>query len=252
MEIPEFTYVLFFWAFVAGLASFFSPCVFPLMPVYLSYISGVKVEELGDRQRRVGLTSLAFIIGFVFLTTLQGAALGLAGSGFQQAVDFYTSEFGEGQRVLEIIAGVILIFFGIFALGIIKPMWLMRERRLRRVRRPASYAGVFLAGMVFSIGIGPCTPHTVGTIIALAGASRDPFIGAVLMLVYGLGMGVPFVLSGFLFASIIGRFSGVRQYFNVIKIISGIILIVFGILFITGEIDALSNRFFDWLPSFDV
>lgn len=219
------------------------------MPVFLSYISGVKVEELSDNQRRVGLTSLAFIIGFVFLTTLQGAAMGFAGSGFHQAVTFFT---GEGQRLLEIIAGVIIVIFGIVAIGIINPMWLMKERRLKRVRRPASYAGVVLAGMVFSVGIGPCTMPTVGTIAMIAGGSQDPFIGAVLMLLYGLGMGVPFVLSGFLFATVIGRFSGVKKYFNVIKIVSGIILILFGLLFITGAMATFSYRFFDWLPDFIV
>jgi cytochrome c-type biogenesis protein len=252
LEITELSFIAFVWAFVAGLASFLSPCVLPLLPGYLSYVSGVSVDELGAETRKVALASLAFVAGFVVFFSIQGAAAGLAGSGLGDFLVFFTGNGSEGKRLLEIFAGVLLVIFGIFALGIINPAWFQRERRLRLLKKPAGLVGVVAAGMVFSVGIGPCTGPLLGSIYMLAIGTQNPGTGASLLLVYALGMGLPFVLSGFLFAKMIGTFSFVKRHFQAIKIVSGSLLIIFGLLLALGQIDIITNWMRGWLPSINV
>jgi cytochrome c-type biogenesis protein len=252
MQVTDVNLIAFFWAFVAGLASFLSPCVLPLLPGYLSYVSGVSVSDLETHTRKVGLASAAFVIGFVVFFSVQGAALGMAGSGLGEFLGFYTSSFGEGRRILEIVAGVFMIIFGIFAVGIINPLWFQRERRLRLLRKPASLVGVVAAGMLFSVGVGPCTGPLLASIYALAIGTQSPATGASLLFVYGLGMGLPFVLSGLLFTRMIGAFSRVKRHMNAIKIGSGVVLIVFGVLLASGQLTVLSNWMQRWLPSINI
>ncbi len=245
MQITEVTFVAFFWAFIAGLVSFLSPCVLPLLPGYLSYVSGVGVDELGTKTRKVAVASSAFVVGFVVLFSLQGAVAG----GMGQSLSTFINSGGSHHRPLEIFAGVFLIVFGFFALGIFQPAWLQRERRLRLFRRPVGLFGVVLAGMVFSIGIGPCTGPLLGSIYMLAIGTQDPAAGASLLFVYALGMGLPFVLSGFLFTKLIGTFSVVKRHFGALKIVSGVLLIAFGIILATGQIEVLTAWLQRWMPS---
>ena len=252
MEITEVSLLAFVWAFVAGLASFLSPCVLPLLPGYLSFVSGVGVDQLGTNVRKVAIASLAFTIGFVIFFSLQGATAGLAGSELGSFLTFFTGNGSEGKRFLEIFAGIFLIIFGVFALGIFHPAWFDKERRLRQFSRPAGLFGVILAGMVFSVGIGPCTGPLLGSIYMLAIGTQSPATGAGLLFIYALGMGLPFVLSGFLFARTIGAFSFVKQHFGAIKIASGTLLILFGLMLATGQIEVLSAWMRGWLPSVNV
>ncbi|MCL4472704.1 MAG: cytochrome c biogenesis protein CcdA [Actinobacteria bacterium] len=252
MEITEVTFLAFVWAFIAGLASFLSPCVLPLLPGYLSYVSGVGVDQLGANVRKVAIASVAFVIGFVVFFSLQGAAAGLAGSELGSFLSFFTGNGSEGKRFLEILAGIFLIGFGIFALGIFNPLWLQKERRLRMLSKPAGLLGILGAGMVFSVGIGPCTGPLLGSIYMLAIGTQDPAAGASLLFVYALGMGLPFVLSGFLFAKAIGTFSFVKNHFGAIKIASGSLLILFGVLLATGQIEVMTEWMQRWLPSVNV
>lgn len=252
MEITEVSFIAFVWAFVAGLASFLSPCVLPLLPGYLSYVSGVGVDQLGANVRKVAIASLAFVIGFVVFFSVQGAAAGLAGSELGSFLAFFTGSGSEGKRFLEIFAGVFLIIFGVFALGIFNPAWFQKERRLRLLSKPVGLLGVFLAGMVFSVGIGPCTGPLLGSIYMLAIGTQNPATGASLLFVYALGMGLPFVLSGFLFAKMIGTFSFVKRHFKVIKIMSGTLLIIFGLLLATGQIELLTEWMRGWLPAINI
>jgi len=252
MEITEISFIAFVWAFLAGLASFLSPCVLPLLPAYLSYVSGVGVDQLGTNIRKVAMASLAFVIGFVIFFSIQGAAAGLAGSELGSFLVFFTGNGSEGKRFLEIFAGLFLIIFGIFALGIFNPAWLQKERRLRLLSKPAGLAGVLLAGMVFSVGIGPCTGPLLGSIYMLAIGTQSPGTGASLLFVYALGMGLPFVLSGFLFAKLIGTFSFVKRHFAAIKIVSGTLLIIFGLLLATGQIEVMTEWMQKWLPAINV
>lgn len=252
MQITEVSLVAFVWAFIAGLASFLSPCVLPLLPGYLSYVSGVGVDELGSRSRKVGLASLAFVIGFVVFFSVQGAAMGLAGSGLGGFLSFYTGSGGGGKRILEFIAGIFLIVFGVFALGVINPVWFQKERRLRMIRKPASLFGVVGAGMVFSVGVGPCTGPLLASIYMLAADTQNPGAGASLLFMYSLGMGVPFVLSGLLLTRMMGTFSFIKRHFNAIKIASGSLLIAFGILLATGQLERITAWLVSWMPQINI
>ena len=178
--------------------------------------------------------------------------MGLGGSCFGSFLSFFTKRGSEGKRLLEIFAGLFLIVFGIFALGIFHPAWFERERRLRLLRKPVGFVGIFLAGMVFSVGIGPCTGPLLGSIYMLAIGTESPAAGASLLFVYALGIGLPFVLSGFLFAKMIGTFSAVKRHFAAIKIVSGSLLIIFGLLLATGQIEVMSAWMRGWLPSINI
>jgi cytochrome c-type biogenesis protein len=246
LELTEVTFIAYFWAFVAGLVSFLSPCVLPLFPGYLSYVSGVSIDELGTRSRKVGLASLAFVIGFVALYSVQGAIAG----GFGESMGDFVRAGSPAKHLLEVIGGVILIAFGLFSLGIFHPpAWLERERRVRMLKRPASFAGIVVAGMVFSLGIGPCTAPFLISVATLAADTQDPLGGASLLFVYGLGMGLPFIISGLLFAKTLGTFSFVKRHFGTLKIISGTLLIVFGFLMATGRLELLTSWLSNWMPN---
>lgn len=231
-------------AFAAGVLSFLTPCVLPLLPGYLSFVSGVGVDELGSHARKVGIASFAFTIGIVFSYVVQGAAAGRAGQFFDLQ-DFLASD------TMRVIAGIVLIVFGVLTLDIIKISWFMKERRFR-LRKPASFVGIMLAGVVFAVGLGPCTTFLYASVISLAIAEGNAVGGATLMFAYGLGIGLPFVLSGFLFTYLIGTFSAVKRHFRAIKLISGGLLIVFGLLLATGNLTEISRWLQDVLPSYEV
>jgi cytochrome c-type biogenesis protein len=309
LEITEVSFIAFVWAFIAGLASFLSPCVLPLLPGYLSYVSGVGVNELGAQTRKVAIASIAFVGGFTTFFALQGAAAGFAGSELGNFLNFFTSTTGEGKRILEVFAGTLLTAFGAFilgeshrfrpsrkkylslaifvaalvlvfgyftatgdnigtdaivyfvsglvitgafAVGLFPLTALEKERRLRLLKQPASLVGVVLAGMVFSIGIGPCTGPLLGSVIMLAVGTQAPASGASLMFVYALGMGFPFVISGFLFAKMIGTFDTVKRHFEIIKVLSGLLLAAFGIVLITGEMEIITGWLQHWMPTIDI
>ncbi|MHB0915045.1 MAG: cytochrome c biogenesis CcdA family protein [Thermoleophilia bacterium] len=251
MRITEVSVIAYFWAMIAGLAAFLSPCVLPLLPGYLSFVSGVGIDELGARTRKVGIASAAFVLGFVIFFSLQGAAAGLIGSGMGDFIDYYTSDFGEGRRVLEIIAGVFLVIFGILTLGVIKASWFQRERRFR-LKKPASLVGVMIAGMVFSLGIGPCTGPLLGSVLLLAAQNQDPLAGASLLFFFGLGMGVPFVIFGFLFTRMIGMFGFLKRHLAIVRIVSGGLLIIFGLLLATGELTEITRWLNEFMPTIEV
>lgn len=297
------------WAFIAGLASFLSPCVLPLLPGYLSYISGVGVNELGARTRKVAIASIAFVGGFTIFFVLQGAAAGFAGSELGSFLSYFTSTSGEGKRVLEIVAGILLTAFGAymigetlrqrplgkkallsvfyvvlslsvldvtvaaitsgpaiaavhavgsiiilaaFGAGLFPQTWIEKERRLRLLKKPASLVGVVLAGMLFSVGVGPCTGPLLGSVFMLALGTQDPAAGASLLFVYAIGMGMPFLLSGLLFTRMIGTFDMVKRHFGAVKIISGFLLIAFGILLASGGFVRITEWMQNWLPSIEV
>lgn len=244
--LTEFTLFSFVLAFIAGLASFLSPCVLPLLPGYLSYVSGVGVSELGFQARKVGIASVAFIIGFVIFLGLQGFAFGLAGSALG---DLFTA---GNKRLMEIIAGITLVVFGIFTLGVINTARLFREKRVKMVSKPVGFVGVALAGMVFSLGIGPCTGFLVGSIWVLATESQNPYIGASLMMTYGLGVGLPFVLVGFLFPMLFGTLSFFKRHFNMIKFISGSLLIAFGLALVLFGMEGATSWLNKVLPKIPV
>jgi len=218
-------------AFAAGLLSFLSPCVLPLLPVYLSYISGVGVDRLQSRRGRVVGLSLLFVAGFTVVFVLLGAGAGGIG---RVLVDF--------RRELAVLAGLFIAFSGLVVAGVIR----VPERAVGIAPRPGGPGGAFLTGAALAIGWTPCIGYVLGSILAMAASSQSAVSGALLLLVYSIGMGVPFVLAALAFDWMAARLAVVKRHYRAIQVASGAILVVFGVLLAAGAVDRLAG----WLPTF--
>ncbi len=215
-------------AFGAGLASFLSPCVLPLVPVYLGSLCGPEIFEPKVRRIRVPifLHSLSFVIGFSIVFILFGAGAGLIGS----ALIAYST-------VIRQIAGSLLIVFGLFLLAAQRVPWLNFEKRLTPSRGAATgYLRSFLTGSIFCLAWTPCVGPILGGVLALALGSETAWHGAYLLAVYSLGLGLPFLIMGAAFDSITPLLKRIHRYSTAIYIISGILLIAVGILILTDRL----------------
>jgi len=224
-------------AFAAGVISFLSPCVWPLVPAYLSYVSGVSFQDLGDQTRRVTIATGAFVIGFGSVFTLLGAGAGAIG-------DLLT----EHRRTLEIVSGLLIVLMGAVLAGF-GGMLFQQERRLASARKPAGPLGAMLAGAGFGIGWTPCVGPTLAAILALAGRSGHALDGALLLAVYSLGLGVPFLLSGLLFTRGLASFASLRRHTPLLVRGSGVILMVLGLLLATGQMTAITSDLSSAFPA---
>ena len=215
-------------AFGAGLLSFLSPCVLPLVPVYLASLYGPEIFEPKARRFRmpVFLHSLTFVIGFSVVFTLFGVGAGLVGFAL-------SSHLG----VIHQIAGSLLIVFGLFLLATLKVPWLNFERRLTPSRGATiGYLRSFLTGSIFSLAWTPCIGPILGGILALALGSETAWHGAYLLAIYSLGLGLPFLVVGAAFDSVTPLLRRIRRYSTVIYIVSGVLLIAVGILILTNRL----------------
>jgi cytochrome c-type biogenesis protein len=221
-------------AFLAGILSFLSPCVLPLVPGYVSLISGASVEDLQSPERRmlrtVMLHSVTFVLGFsvVFI------ALGAVATSIGQVVNEYHS-------LLSKIAGIIVIIFGLHLTGIWKIKALYADKRLHDVKGGSSAVGSFAVGFAFAFGWTPCIGPILATILVLAGAQQTVFKGIVLLAVYSLGLAVPFLLTSLgvdRFLSFYGRF---RRHLHTVEVISGVLLIAVGVLIFLNNLKLLSG-----------
>jgi len=224
-------------AFAAGVISFLSPCVWPLVPAYLSYVSGVSFQDLGDQTRRVTISTGAFVLGFGAVFTALGAGAGAIG-------DLLT----EHRRTLEIVSGLLIVLMGAVLAGF-GGMLFQQERRLASARKPAGPLGAMLAGAGFGIGWTPCVGPTLAAILALAGRSGHALDGALLLAVYSLGLGVPFLLSGLLFTRGLASFSALRRHTPLLVRGSGVILMVLGVLLATGQMTAITSDLSSAFPA---
>lgn len=221
-------------AFLAGIVSFLSPCVLPLVPGYVSLISGASVEELQNKDRKllntVLLHSLMFILGF----TLVFVILGAAATGLGQAVHEY-------RKYLEWVAGGVIIIFGLHLTGIIKIKALYADKRLHSVKGGKSPLGAFVVGFAFAFGWTPCLGPIISAILIMAGSAETVTKGVMLLWVYSLGLAVPFLLTSLLidrFLSFYGRF---RRHLHTLEVCSGVLLMVLGVLILTRHFAVLSS-----------
>ena len=222
-------------AFAAGLVSFLSPCVLPLVPIYLLQMAGTASGEFGDRRRTFAHT-LSFVAGFSVVFIALGASAGQLGALLQ-----------DNLRMLTRIAGVILIVFGLHLAGVVRIPWLARTYQVdvaRNARR--GYVGSGLIGASFSLGWTPCVGPVLGGILTLAAGSSTALQGAVLLACYSLGLGVPFVVTGLLAGQATALFKRFRRALPVVEIASGGLLVVAGILIFTDRFTVF-NRTFDAL-----
>lgn len=219
-------------AFAAGIVSFTSPCVFPLVPGYLSFVSGVGFDELGDRPRRVLYTTLAFVAGF----TAMFVALGAGAAWFGNVLL-------ANRRPLEIAAGILVIVAAITYVGLPLPAILSREMRvpLRGLQR-GSLVTAAIVGLAFAIAWTPCVGPTLAAILTLAAGGGGAAEGAVLLAAFSLGLGLPFVLFGLAFTRSLGLSRWLRRRRRVVSLVSATLLVGFGVLLISGELVELTAR----------
>src|SRR5438876_919182 len=231
MELSIFT------AFVAGLVSFLSPCVLPLVPGYLSIISGSSLDQLKAREkdgslfRTVLLNSIMFIVGFSITFILLGATATWLGQILLSRM-----------KLLGQIAGLILIVFGIHLLGIIKFNVLYKDKRFHNVEKPRGLLGALVLGLAFAFGWTPCIGPILATILTIASTKQTVAEGMFLLAVYSAGLGIPFLLTSLAlnkFLTFYGRF---KRHFHAVEVVSGALVIAVCVLFLTGGL----TRFATW------
>ena len=218
-------------AFAAGFVSFLSPCVLPLIPGYLSFVSGVGFDELGARPRRVTLATAAFVVGFGSMFVALGAGAAWFGGALL-----------DNRRTLEIVAGTFIALAGVVYAGLPLPRALLAERRFAPRTHSRTAVTATLAGVAFAVGWTPCIGPTLAAILGLAAADGQPAQGAVLLGVYSLGLGVPFLLAGLAFTRMLAVVRVLRQHWRAVSVASGSLLVLFGILLATGELVRLTTR----------
>lgn len=222
-------------AFAAGLLSFLSPCVLPLVPIYLGYLTGSTLGTAGEDDipsRRVTFFhALAFVSGFSALFIVLGASVGLIGYVLLDQID-----------LLVKVGAVLVIVLGLHLIGVIKIPLLYREKRLNMPRgSDPSYLASFGVGTVFAAGWTPCVGPVLAGILVLAGASGTVAQGALLLTVYSFGLGVPFLLTAVLLSTAITQFRRLNRYMRLIEVGSGVLLIVAGVLLFTGNMQVLNG-----------
>jgi cytochrome c-type biogenesis protein len=214
-------------AFTAGIISFLSPCVLPLVPGYISFVSGVSVEEIGGltEKKVVMVNSIFFIIGFSMIFVLLGISATWMGV-------FFASK----KAVLTKIAGLIIIFFGIFKMGLIRSFTFYRETRFHIRGRKFGILGALLIGAAFGFGWTPCVGPILGSILAYAGTLGKVDQGVVLLLIYSMGLGIPFLLVAFGLNRFFAVFDRIKRHLRLIEVVSGIIMVILGLLVFSDKL----------------
>ncbi len=222
-------------AFLAGVVSFLSPCVFPLVPSTIAFVSGLTFDELtsGPKEARRAATvhAAAFCLGFMFVFMTLGATATAIGQSFNRVLPW-----------INRIGGGLIVVFGLYLMGVLKLRLFDRERRHHLARRPEGIAGSVLAGVVFGAGWTPCIGPVLGTILLLAGLQESAVRGALLLGVYGLGMAVPFFLAAAGFNWFLAGSERVRRFSAPLQKASGILLVVVGVLLMSGLFTRWTGR----------
>jgi cytochrome c-type biogenesis protein len=217
-----------FIAFGYGFLSFFSPCILPLLPVFIANLTGPEIFEAKTKRNRfsVFLHSLSFVIGFSVVFTLWGAGAGLVGAALSPHL-----------VLVRQIAGIVIIIFGLIMLAALKIPWLNYEKRFKiSGLTTGSYLRSFLIGAVFPVAWIPCTSWALGGILLLAGTSQTAWQGAYLLAIYALGLGIPFLILGIAFDFILPLLKNISKYSTLVYFFSGLLLIAVGILILTDKI----------------
>lgn len=233
-----------FAAFIAGLLSFLSPCVLPLVPAYISFMSGVSLEDLKQGDRKTVLpktitTSFAFIFGFSVVFVLLGATATALGKFLLDKI-----------VLISQIAGLLVILIGLHFLGLFQKslQFLNYEKRFHVKNIQVGVVSAFVVGLAFAFGWTPCVGPILGPILILAGGQKTVWQGIFLLSVYSLGLGVPFFLTAIATQQFLNLFNTVKQHFKILEIISGIFLIFIGALMMLGKFSLLATKLMEWFP----
>ncbi|MCX3061287.1 cytochrome c biogenesis CcdA family protein [Streptomyces beihaiensis] len=227
-------------ALLGGLVSFFSPCVLPLVPGYLSYVTGMTGADLMEARRgRMAAGAGLFVLGFTAVFASTGALFGFFGQTLQ-----------EYQDTLSKVLGVLMILMGAFFMGLMP--W-MSQREFRFHKRPATgLVGAPLLGALFGIGWTPCIGPTLGSVMVLSSQQGSAGRGAILTVAYCFGLGIPFIVAAVAFRKALGAFGWVKRHYTWVLRIGGIMMILTGVLLLTGAWDALVGQMRTWSSGFQV
>jgi cytochrome c-type biogenesis protein len=240
--------VSLFAAFLAGVLSFISPCVLPLIPGYLSFVSGVTLDEMradattaavAGARRRAVIMSVAFVLGFSLVFIALGASA--------TAIGTYVM---ERLSLLGKIAGVIIILFGLHMAGILKIGWLYSEKRIQTSRKPAGFIGAMVVGIAFAFGWTPCIGPILGAILLVASTQETVGEGVQLLAVYSAGLGIPFIATSLAINQFFAASARIRKHYHAIEVVSGVLLIVVGVLIFTDRFTIIAQLLTPYLPTF--
>ncbi len=225
-------------AFLAGLLSFVSPCVLPLVPSYLMFITGLSFDQLSDSAERhrlrktIVVNALLFIAGFSLVFIAFGASASLIG---QLLTDY--------QQLIRKVGGVLIVLFGLYVMGILNLRFLMTEKRIHLHNRPAGYAGSVLIGATFAAGWTPCVGPVLGTMLMYASTTDTLADGVTLLAFYSLGLGLPLFAAAMGVDRFLASFKRVRRYQKTVSAASGLFLIIFGLIIYSDSLTLLTSLF---------
>ncbi len=235
--------ITFLMAFGAGVVSFLSPCVLPLVPPYLCFLAGSSLEELTEKKadsiarRRVFISAFVFVLGFATVFIALGATASMFGQLLREYLD-----------VLAKIAGVTIIIMGLHFLGLFKFAFLNKDTRYQHSDRPRGLVGSYLIGLAFALGWTPCIGPILGAILAVAASEESVASGAILLAVYSAGLGVPFMAAAFGINGFMGFMKRFRKHLGLVEKVMGGVLVLTGIMFLTGGMQTLSYWMLETFP----
>jgi cytochrome c-type biogenesis protein len=231
-------------AFAGGLFSFLSPCVLPLFPSYLSFITGMSVEQLqdvsasGPERRRILAHSVAFILGFTMVFVAMGASFSALG---QVLIDY--------RDPIRRAGGVLIIVFGLYIAGVLRLAWLGRYRQVQFRSKPAGLVGSWLVGVTFAVGWTPCVGPILGAILSLAGTAETVSTGIGLLAAYSAGLALPFLLSSVALGAFLAAFRRVRPWIPAVERAAGVLLVIVGVLVLTNYFIVLNSYAISLTPA---
>jgi cytochrome c-type biogenesis protein len=238
--------VTLFAALAAGFLSFISPCVLPLIPGYVSFVSGVTLEEMRSgsavsaaSRRQALVASVGFVLGFSLVFMALGATASAIGT-------FLLSR----QRIFEKIAGVLLVILGLHTMGVFRIAALDAEKRVHTQKRPAGPLGAVLVGIAFAFGWTPCIGPILSGILAIAGSRERIAEGVVLLGVYSLGLAIPFLLTSIAIDRFFAFTKAIRRHYHAIELVSGGMLVAIGVLIFTRQMTLITRYLQPYLPTF--
>ena len=234
--------ISYFYVVLAGLLSFLSPCVLPIVPGYLCFLAGTSLDKIASgedasKERNVFYFALSFVFGFSTVFILLGASATLLSGLVYEYLD-----------ILRIIGGIIIIIFGIHFMQIIQLPFLNRDTRYQIESYRPGIVGSYVIGLSFAFGWTPCIGPILGSVLSIAASSETVTYGIVLLMLYSAGLGIPFLLAAYAINGFMRFLSKIRNYIRAIEIFTGVLLVIFGILILTNRIQELAFFFIKYFP----
>ena len=234
--------ISYFYVVLAGLLSFLSPCVLPIVPGYLCFLAGTSLDKIASgedasKERNVFYFALSFVFGFSTVFILLGASATLLSGLIYEYLD-----------ILRVVGGIIIIVFGIHFMQIIQLPFLNRDTRYQIESYRPGIVGSYVIGLSFAFGWTPCIGPILGSVLSIAASSETVTYGIVLLMLYSAGLGIPFLLAAYAINGFMRFLSKIRNYIRAIEIFTGVLLVIFGILILTNRIQELAFFFIKYFP----